>query len=111
MWASISQYSTSETNTGKTWINGKPIYRRVIQFGKVSTGENRYDLNFSYETMVNAVFIGGSADYSSFEIMPAYPNDAYWRADVTLATTQIVTRIGASHGSTYITGIFEYTKK
>ena len=26
-------YSTSETPTGKTWIDGKPIYRKVIQFG------------------------------------------------------------------------------
>lgn len=25
-------YSTSEINTGKKWINGKPIYRKVIRF-------------------------------------------------------------------------------
>lgn len=25
-------YSTNETNTGKIWIDGKPIYRKVVQF-------------------------------------------------------------------------------
>lgn len=32
--ASMS-YSTSETNTGKTWIDGKPIYRKVINVGNI----------------------------------------------------------------------------
>lgn len=27
------KYSTEETNTGKTWIDGKPIYRKVIDVG------------------------------------------------------------------------------
>lgn len=27
------EYSTSETNTGKKWIDGKPIYRKVVNFG------------------------------------------------------------------------------
>ena len=32
-----NDYSTTEINTGKTWINGKPIYRIVIQFTTTST--------------------------------------------------------------------------
>lgn len=28
-------YSTSETNTGKIWIDGKPIYRKVINCGNL----------------------------------------------------------------------------
>ena len=28
-------YSTSETKTGKTWIDGKPIYRKVYDFGSL----------------------------------------------------------------------------
>ena len=30
-------YSTSEVNTGKTWIDGKPIYRVVTEFTTPST--------------------------------------------------------------------------
>ena len=26
-------YSTNEVNTAKTWIDGKPIYRKVVEFG------------------------------------------------------------------------------
>lgn len=29
----IGTYSTSEVNTGMTWINNKPIYRKVFDFG------------------------------------------------------------------------------
>lgn len=30
---SIGSYSTSEVNTGATWVNGKPIYKKTINFG------------------------------------------------------------------------------
>lgn len=29
-WEEISEYSTTEINTGKVWIDSKPIYRKVI---------------------------------------------------------------------------------
>ncbi len=28
----INTYSTEEINTGKTWIDGKPMYRRIVSF-------------------------------------------------------------------------------
>lgn len=31
------EYSTSETNTGKKWIDGKPIYRRVLKATSAAT--------------------------------------------------------------------------
>jgi hypothetical protein len=31
--SNIADYSTSETNTGMTWIDGKQIYRKVVNFG------------------------------------------------------------------------------
>lgn len=53
-WDSISRYSTSETPTGKTWIDGKAIYRKVIQFGAMA-GNNRYTIahGISYDTIVS----------------------------------------------------------
>lgn len=53
-WDSISHYSTTETPTGKTWIDGKPIYRKVIKFGAM-TGNNRYTIahGISYDTVVS----------------------------------------------------------
>ena len=37
-WDSVSQFSTSETNTGQTWIDGSAIYRRVFNFGAIEGG-------------------------------------------------------------------------
>lgn len=31
--AGTEQYSTDETDTGKVWIDDKPIYRKVVDFG------------------------------------------------------------------------------
>jgi hypothetical protein len=32
-----NNYSTDEIKTGKTWIDGKPIYRKVIQASNIGT--------------------------------------------------------------------------
>ena len=37
-------YSTTETKTGGTWIDGKPIYRKVISFN----GNNQSTININY---------------------------------------------------------------
>lgn len=29
----ITSFSTTEVNTGQTWIDGSPIYRKVVEFG------------------------------------------------------------------------------
>lgn len=29
----LQTYSTNEVNTGKVWINDKPIYRKIVEFG------------------------------------------------------------------------------
>lgn len=34
-WEQVSDYSTEETNTGSTWINGKPIYKKVVSIGSL----------------------------------------------------------------------------
>lgn len=38
----LTEYSTDEVNTGKKWINDKPIYRKVIDLG---TLENKTSIN------------------------------------------------------------------
>lgn len=32
-WQQVNDFSTSEVNTGQKWIDGKPIYRKVINLG------------------------------------------------------------------------------
>lgn len=33
----LQTYSTNETNTGQIWIDGKPIYRKVVDLGYLGT--------------------------------------------------------------------------
>lgn len=40
-------FSTNEIKTKDKWINGKPIYLKVIQTGVVTTTESHADLNVS----------------------------------------------------------------
>lgn len=40
-WEQVSDYSTSEVNTGKTWIDGKPIYRKVIDLGTLPNASTK----------------------------------------------------------------------
>ena len=43
-----SDYSTEKKPTGATWIDGKPIYRKVVQFTLInSTGWTYYNHNIS----------------------------------------------------------------
>ena len=36
-WEEVDSYSTSEINTGQTWTDGKPIYRKVLNYSGVIT--------------------------------------------------------------------------
>ena len=37
----LQTYSTSETNTGQIWIDGKPIYKKVINFGALPNATSK----------------------------------------------------------------------
>lgn len=49
-----NDYSTTEINTGQTWIDGKPIYRKVINFGSLP---NTSIKNVSTDLLINEVNI------------------------------------------------------
>ena len=45
-WQQIHTYSTNEIETGDTWIDDKPIYRKVFNLGKLPNATNKtYDLD------------------------------------------------------------------
>lgn len=57
------KYSTEETNTGKTWIDGKPIYRKVFHYDTVSV-DGDYKVLDNVDTLINQ---GGCQTYANFE--------------------------------------------
>ena len=47
------KYSSSEILTNKIWIDGKPIYRKYLNFSQSSTGDYTYTHNLNIDTVVN----------------------------------------------------------
>ncbi len=66
-------YSTSEINTGKIWIDGKPIYRKVINLGSWtsnSSGNNDKTIaQINYDTVIelNLYVKYGDAWYNKWD--------------------------------------------
>lgn len=44
-------YSTDETDTGKKWTDGKPIYRKVIEFSRAN--QDQFSLKISQNPIVD----------------------------------------------------------
>lgn len=56
------QYSTTEQDTGKTWIDGKPIYRKVFSVTPTHTTSTNYELyryTLSNSGIAEIVNVGG----------------------------------------------------
>ena len=55
----LNTYSTTETKIGK-WIDGKPIYRKVIKVTSIDSSSNNYDVTISISNLNEIVNIGGT---------------------------------------------------
>ena len=60
----VKYYSTSETNTGKIWINNKPIYRKVIYVQSLPNSTTA-TINHSISN-VNNIWCNGEASFIIF---------------------------------------------
>lgn len=60
-----NNYSTSEIDTGKKWVNGKPIYRKVVEIPS-SSGESNITHNLGIDFCISVSGFGyyaGNVDY------------------------------------------------
>lgn len=116
-WVKVNDYQTSEVDTGKTWIDGKHIYRKVIFVEELpnSTGITILTGISSVDKMINMV---GMA-YNKTSFLNAFPLpyvDKYSgnnnNIEITWLGTNKEVRINTSNDRTglcaYIT--LEYTK-
>ena len=99
-------YSTEEVNTGKTWIDGKPIYRKVVELGTVT---NRKHISHGI-TNANIILTQGNLYVGNAIVpIPYVSSNGYITYDVT--PTEVIIYVSFSQSTTY-TGIIiiEYTK-
>lgn len=105
---SANTYSTEEVKTGDTWIDGKPIYRKV--YTQSASANN--DFNISIDNNINIVKLEGFLKTSNM-IMPMqyYNQNAQGAANnfmYVLLSSSILTGYVSWNGTLYIT--LEYTK-
>ena len=62
-------YSTTETKTNKVWIDGRPIYRKVIT-GNLSQAQWNHGITFDTIVSIEGVFINTSTrpDFPDYQV-------------------------------------------
>lgn len=106
-------YSTNETLTNKVWIDGKPIYRKVIDCGSLPNATTK-TVNHSITNMDSICLINGSSkDTSGYKITLPFLdiNNPTYGVMIYVDNTKINLVCGdnkSSYTKSYV--ILEYTK-
>lgn len=104
-------YSTTEQLTGDTWIDGKPIYRKVINFGALPNNTSKDVAHgitgADYFTDIRGVAVSGSI-FIPINFANPLSLTAGIGAVVDGSNVQIITGINRTGYSAYV--ILEYTK-
>ena len=103
-------YSTDETDTGKKWIDGKPIYRRVIReiqknFPYHSFTKILYYPDYSIDTLVDINAIMTKKD--TYDIFKGFAYGVNWNNDG-ISVYQNFSGGATAQTSYYL--VIEYTK-
>lgn len=109
----VNTYSTEETNTGKKWIDGKDIYRKVIYIGILpDDAKEKYAhniLNMDYLVQLNVTWYD-TVD-GKFWSLNRYDNaGAYIKFSCDKTNVQCETVYTWSHRTKNCYVILEYTK-
>lgn len=66
---SFGNYSTSEVDTGFTWVDGKTIYKKTINFGSLPNNTSK-DVSLGITGLDSVIDIYGSAINSTKTVLP-----------------------------------------
>lgn len=107
---SYNTYSTSETWTGKYWVDGKKIYRKVVDCGTLPINSEK-TVDFDMSAIDNVINVYGiCTDNISFQPIPYIWNELYIGAFVRKSNNKLYiwSNYNFSAFTSYIT--VEYTK-
>lgn len=107
-------YSTTETKTNKVWIDGKPIYRKVINFGSLPNNTTKY-IPHNINNIDKVIEIRGYATESGTKNFYPLPlqykgADSSYNVEILVNNNNVIA--GASQNRSMYTAyvILEYTK-
>ena len=107
-------YSTSETRTNKIWIDGKTIYRKVVNCGSVSgaTKSLKAELsNVDVITSIKGIWVGTGANPSTLPLPWAEPGNYSYAIGLRYyKSTDHVEVLAGSDSNGSAIAIIEYTK-
>lgn len=108
-WEKVNDYSTTEVDTGKTWIDGKPIYRTIFNAGSSSTtGQVNHNIsNIDTITDFKSYMVDSMGTYYPLPWFNNMTEGNYFKASCT--KTQIDKSANNTWGFT-VWCIIEYTK-
>lgn len=107
-------YSTKETFTGKYWIDGKPIYRKVINLGNLPNATvQRYSIGLTLTqiNIINTYGMSKNSDGSAFSPIPNTRQDLAYSVGIffdSIDKVGVDTKVDRSSWTGYL--ILEYTK-
>lgn len=108
--ATDNTYSTSEVKTSKKWINGKPIYRKVVETGSLP---NNSQVGYNHN-IANAEFFitirGIAKSTSLFLPIPFVERNGSTNIQLYASANSFTVSTNYNASSYNGTFIFEYTK-
>lgn len=109
----VEIYSTNEIKTNKVWIDGKPIYRKVINMGDLPSNSskiiNHNIKNIDFVTSVSGLGVTSTNHYN----IPFSPNESMFSGlsvSIRASSTEISVSASKVVSGHTIYGIMEYTK-
>lgn len=112
--SNLGTYSESEVNTGKKWINNKPIYRKVVDFGNLPNATSKSTAHGISNLGTIVKMDGFMTNGTLSTILPVTIPDAnyisYGVGVESIDTTNITVSTGTDRTSYTAFFIVEYTK-
>lgn len=110
-------YSTEETNTGKTWIDGQPIYRKVVVVELNTKPNSTYNIPTGINGVNYVNIVGGVMEMGNYSFSIYYSNNEDIKYNIACyynkSENAIVCNFGENRLNSVIkkiTFIIEYTK-
>ena len=111
--AGLPSYFTTETDTGMKWIDGKTIYRKVINIGNLASSSTttNYDIGFAISgvTFTNIIVIAQSSG-ASFTIPWTNASNSSQNIEYYMTGNDIAIITHSDRSAYKAFAILEYTK-
>ena len=108
--AALNTYSTDEVDTGKKWIDGRPIYRKYFDLGSMPTTTKTVAHNISNLDIKTALLVTGAMYNSDTSFtLPHISANAFVHLQINATNITITTNESSISSYTGL-AVYEYCK-